>query len=352
MTSLLSKENTDNLISAPMAGFTNSPLRKTFAENGAYRIFSEMVHVREILNLNLWEIPIFLENYNYTIQLFGSIDDDFIEAISKILDFADNFDINCGCPVKKVIKAKGGAFWLKDIDKLIKKVDQISRKFKGKVSIKIRVGFDKPELLDLISNLNDTEVEYITIHMRTATMLFKGEPLYELYEQVSHFPKPMIVNGNITSPMIAKKLFEKYKPSGLMIGRAAIENPAIFKEISFYLKEGRLCTENKLNKIDFLISYFENMLDYVNSYPFFNLIPEPLKEKALSKYDNSKNEADRKKFLKKTIVESRKIAFNIIKGYPEAYLIKQNILSLENLEDVKNFIQQTKIESHKSKVRK
>jgi hypothetical protein len=94
------------------------------------------------------------------------------------------------------------------------------------------------------------------------------------------------------------------------------------------------------------------MLDYVNSYPFFNLIPEPLKEKALSKYDNSKNEADRKKFLKKTIVESRKIAFNIIKGYPEAYLIKQNILSLENLEDVKNFIQQSKIESHKSKVRK
>ena len=66
--SLLSKENTDNLISAPMAGFTNSPLRKMFAENGAYRIFSEMVHVREILNLNLWEIPIFLENYNYTIR--------------------------------------------------------------------------------------------------------------------------------------------------------------------------------------------------------------------------------------------------------------------------------------------
>lgn len=323
---ILSKNKYENIFSAPIAGYTNYPLRKLFSHFGAFRIFSEMVHVREILNRNIDEIPLIKVPYKFTIQLFGSFDDDFIDAAKVAFDFCDNVDINCGCPVKKVIKSKGGAFWLSDIENFSKKIYQISDAFPYKVSVKIRLGFNNIELDEILKSIEKAKLAFITVHLRTAKMMFSGKALYEQTENIKGFSIPIILNGDITNPEIAKNILGKYDCSGIMIGRAAITDPSIFENIRNYFKFGRYEDTTSTRRIENCIKYIDNLFEYLDILK-----------------DLNKTNSERQ--IRNSIIESRKIIFSLSKKLPYSQNLKEKILKISSFEDLlelKNFLNKFK----------
>jgi len=317
---ILSNNKYENIISAPIAGYTNWPLRKLFSKYGASRIFSEMIHVREIFFKEDFELPFLNIDYNFTIQLFGSVDDDFIKAGELVLKFCDNIDINSGCPAKKVIKARGGSFWLKDIDRFSKKIYEISDRFPYKVSVKIRLGFTKPQIAEILDSIKDAKLAFVTIHMRTAQMLFSGKAMYQYADLIKNYKIKIILNGDINDPYFAKEVLDKYDCNGIMIGRAALADPIIFKQINDFLKTGKFLVTDKIQKIQNCINYIDNLLTYLDIYSIKN--------------NEIENETRYSKFLRSSIVESRKILFTLSKKIPFSNNIKEKILNISNREDL------------------
>ncbi|HPC38165.1 MAG TPA: tRNA-dihydrouridine synthase family protein [Exilispira sp.] len=354
---ILSKNRYENIISAPIAGYTNWPLRRIFARYNAYRIFSEMVHVREIFHKEFFEFPFLNINYRFTIQLFGSFEDDFNLAIEKVKKYCDNIDINCGCPAKKVIKAGGGSFWLKDIDRFSKKIYQISESYPNKISVKIRLGFSKPQINEILDSIKDAKLAFITIHMRTADMLFSGKALYQYAEILNNYKLPIVLNGDITDPIFAKNILDSYNCSGIMIGRAALSDPSIFQRIKEYINEGKIKKTCINNKIDNCILYIDNLLLYFkifslalekNNLDNFQFHEDSLKtdnnfEIIDDNFEIVKKVDDQsiKKFIRSNIVESRKILFALSKKIPFSNKLKENILkinSIDELKELKNYL--------------
>lgn len=312
---ILSKNKYENIISAPIAGYTNWPMRMLFSEYKAFRIFSEMIHVREILHRQINQIPLIKVPYRFTIQLFGSIDDDFIKAGEIALNYCDSIDINCGCPVKKVIKAQGGSFWLKDLDKLANKIYQISEHFPNIVSIKIRLGFSEIEILDILNSIKNFKIAFTTIHMRTAKMMFSGKALYEYAELLNNFDIPIILNGDITTPEFAKTILDNYNCKGIMIGRAALSNPEIFTQINDFLKNLTYTKSDNISRIENCKKYLNYLLKYLE---FFLKKPDALSIK----------------FIKNSIIESRKIFFTLSKKLPDFRDLKEKFFKISNIEDL------------------
>ncbi|MFN3411618.1 MAG: tRNA dihydrouridine synthase [Exilispira sp.] len=338
-----------NILSAPIAGYTNWPLRKLFSQNCASRIFSEMIHVREVLYKNDFEIPFLNINYNFTIQLFGSLADDFIRATEILFNYCDNVDINCGCPVKKVIKAEGGSFWLKDIDRFARKIYQLSEYFPHKISVKIRLGFNKIEIYRILDSIKNARLAFITIHMRTSDMFFSGSALYQYASLLDNYKIPVILNGDINDAEFAKQILDNYNCSGIMIGRAALSDPSIFKKIKDYIEKGQYTITNKQLKIDFLIQYIDNLLEYFDLY--HNKKIEKFNSKNLNNTNHNFNNNDNcnkkygeknfddenyLKFIRSNIIESRKILLALLKKIPGANNIKDKILKISNIEDLYN----------------
>jgi len=322
---MISKNKFENIFSAPIAGYTNWPMRQLFNEYKASRIFSEMVHVREILYRNIEDIPLIKEAYNFTIQLFGSFDDDFINAGNVALRFCDDIDLNCGCPVKKVIKAKGGVFWLSDIEKFSKKIDEISSAFPYKVSVKIRLGFNKPQVLEIIDSIKNSKISFLTIHMRIGSMLFSGKALYNYAKLLEGYNVPIILNGDINTPEYAKNILDSYPCKGIMIGRTSLQDPSIFSQINSYLKTGFYLKPNPIDRINNCIKYLNYLIQYINGY--------------------GKKTSNINVFKRKSIIESRKILFSLSKNIPFANTIRDNMLKInseEDLKDLKNVLSNLK----------
>lgn len=346
---ILSSNKYQNILSAPIAGYTNWPLRKLFYQNYASRIFSEMIHVREVLYKNDFEIPFLNINYNFTIQLFGSLTDDFIKAAQILFNYCDNVDINCGCPVKKVLKAGGGSFWLKDIDAFARKIFQLSDSFPYKISVKVRLGFNKIEIYQILDSIKNARLAFITIHLRTSDMLFSGRALYQYARLLDNYEIPVILNGDINDAEFAKQILDNYNCSGIMIGRAALSDPSIFKKVKDYIEKGEYTIINKQSKIDFLIQYIDNLLEYFDLYhnkkiEKFNLQNLNNSNFSFNNNDNcnkkygEKNYDDENylKFIRSNIIESRKILLALLKKIPSTNNIKDKILKLDSIEDLYN----------------
>ncbi len=312
---IISSNKYENIFSAPIAGYTNWPLRQIFNDYKAYLIFSEMVHVREILYGKVEEIPLIKESFKFAIQLFGSFEDDFITAGKIALQYCDNIDINCGCPVRKVIKAKGGVFWLSDIDNFSKKIGDISYFFPNIVSVKIRLGFDKIELSEILQSIKKFPISFITIHMRTGSMLFSGRALYQYANLITGYPIPIILNGDIDSPEFAKDILDKFNCNGIMIGRAAIKDPLIFSQINDYIKTNNYKKTDSKDRINNCIKYIDYLIYYVENYG----------EKTGSYRD----------FERKSIIESRKILFSLSKKINNINQLKEDILKIKTIDDLK-----------------
>ena len=171
------------------------------------------------------------------IQIYGRDVDSMVEA-AKIVEEArpDVLDLNFGCPVKKVAGKGGGAGLLRDIPKMLEITTAIVKAVKIPVTAKTRLGWDHDSriIVTLAEQLQDCGIKALAIHGRTRSQMYTGEADWSMIAKVKENPRlsiPIIGNGDITTPEAAANAFARYGVDGVMVGRASIGAPWIFREM-------------------------------------------------------------------------------------------------------------------------
>lgn len=226
------------LVGAPLAGITNYPFRKLVRlfHNGL--IFTEMVSVEGVKRGNkqtLKLIDVRSEENPVGIQLFGGNPDSFSEAVRVIEDNFDFFcfDINMGCPVKKVLKSKAGAYLLTDLKTAVGIISAVRKATRKPLFVKTRLGWDEKNLIyrEILKICEGEGVDVLTIHGRTKSQLYSGKVKYDAIAEVKSLSKiPIIGNGDV----VDLKTFALMKNTGvdaIMIGRGMMKSPWIFKAL-------------------------------------------------------------------------------------------------------------------------
>ncbi len=269
------------VILAPLAGYTHSAFRRLCKNLGADRTYSELVHAygltlrgyeknKELIYFTKKELP-------FHLQLYGRNPKEISEAAAYLLEnFPDitAIDINFGCSVKKVLKAKAGSYILKDLNlfyEIIKETNEVVKSFNKLLSIKIRLGFDKDILEKLLEKALKADCRVVAVHGRLATQGFSGKANWDRLKKAKEIFKDeifLIGSGDIKSYEEIDAHFEKYKVDAIMIGRAALKNPWIFKEY----KEKRKINVSLKEKLEFIKKELELMLEYMKKDKAYKVI--------------------------------------------------------------------------------
>lgn len=231
----------NDLVAAPMAGITNIPFRTIIRKFFDGLIFTEMVSAEGVSrgvkkSLKLAETTTL--DSPIIIQLFGNSKEAFEKGV-KILDDevkAEGYNINAGCPVKKVLRGFSGAYLLKDLKNLADIIKAVRKSTNKPISLKTRLGFEKGNFIhnEILKICENEGVDAIFIHGRTKEDMFSGEIYYDkIAEMVDNSKIPIIGNGNVVDYKSYEKM-RNSKVSGVMIGRKMMKAPWIFKEIKTY----------------------------------------------------------------------------------------------------------------------
>lgn len=262
------------LILAPMEDVTNPPFRKFCKKYGADWLYSEFVSadalVREV-NRSLQKLTIDETERPVTIQIYGRFIDSMVEA-AKIVEAVkpDFIDINFGCPVKRVAAKGAGAGLLRDIPLMVEMAKQVVKAVNIPVTAKTRLGWDCDNIIidTVAEQLQDVGIQALAIHGRTRSQMYTGEADWEPIGRVKANPRikiPILGNGDITSPQKAKEAFEKYGVDGVMIGRATIGKPWIFKQIKHYFETGEILPDLSVaEQLEILKEQIELSMDWID----------------------------------------------------------------------------------------
>ena len=235
------------VVLAPMEDVTDIAFRLKCKKFGASMVYTEFVSSEALIrsvNSTMRKLTISDEERPVAIQIYGREKDAIVEA-AKIVEQAkpDVIDINFGCPVKKVAGKGAGAGMLQYPDKMLEITKAVVDAVKLPVTVKTRLGWDNDHkiIVDLAEQLQDCGIKALTIHGRTRSQMYTGEADWTLIGEVKNNPRmyiPIIGNGDVTTPERTKECFDKYGVDAVMIGRATLGNPWIFKEIRHYLDTG------------------------------------------------------------------------------------------------------------------
>lgn len=240
------------LILAPMEDVTNPPFRKFCKKYGADWLYSEFVSADALVrsvNKSLKKLTIDDSERPVTIQIYGRYIDSMVEAAKIVEEVRPDFiDINFGCPVKRVAQKGAGAGMLRDVPLMVEMTSQIVKAVNIPVTAKTRLGWDSDHIIieDIAERLQDVGIQALAIHGRTRAQMYTGESDWEPIRRVKENPRikiPILGNGDINSPEKAKEAFEKYGVDGVMIGRATIGRPWIFRQIKHYFETGEILPE-------------------------------------------------------------------------------------------------------------
>jgi nifR3 family TIM-barrel protein len=237
------------LLLAPMEDVSDPPFRAVCKENGADLMYSEFISseglIRDAIKSRK-KLDFSEEERPFGIQIFGG-DEEAMAMSARICETVnpDLVDINFGCPVKKVVSKGAGAGVLKDVDLMVRLTESVVKSTKLPVTVKTRLGWDDQtrNIEEVAERLQDVGIKALTIHGRTRCQMYKGEADWNLIAKVKNNPRiqiPIFGNGDIDSAPKALAYKNKYGVDGIMIGRAAIGYPWIFREIKYFLKEGKL----------------------------------------------------------------------------------------------------------------
>jgi nifR3 family TIM-barrel protein len=177
-------------------------------------------------------------------QLLGAEPDMVLGAAEKVLGRVkiSFLDLNCACPVKKVIKKKAGAHLLRDAPRMYGILKRLVPVVGVPVTIKIRIGYDSKDLrhiLAMVKHCEDLGVAAIAVHGRLARQGYAGEVDYDCIKKIKEAVKiPVIGSGNVFSPVLARKMLDDTGCDGILVARGALGNPWIFRQIDDYLKNG------------------------------------------------------------------------------------------------------------------
>ena len=239
------------LLLAPMEDVSDPPFRAVCKDNGADLMYTEFISseglIRDAIK-SRQKLDVFDYEKPIGIQIFGG-DEDAMAMSAKIVDATnpDLLDINFGCPVKKVVCKGAGAAVLKDIDLMVRLTKACIRSTTLPVTVKTRLGWDNDtkNIEEVAERLQDIGVQALSIHGRTRMQLYKGEADWTLIGKIKNNPRihiPIFGNGDIDTPEKALEYKNRYGVDGIMIGRAAIGYPWIFREIKHYLATGEHLT--------------------------------------------------------------------------------------------------------------
>jgi tRNA-dihydrouridine synthase B len=237
------------LLLAPMEDVSDPPFRAVCRANGADLTYTEFISSEGLVKgtaSSRRKLDIFAEERPVGIQLYGG-DEDSLARAAVIVDATrpDLLDINFGCPVKGVVGRGAGAGVLKDPDRMVRLTAACVQATRLPVTVKTRLGWDDntKNIEDIAERLQDTGIQALTIHGRTRCQLYKGEADWALIGRVKNNPRmriPIFGNGDIDSPQKALEYRNRYGVDGIMIGRAAIGYPWIFREIRHYIDTGEI----------------------------------------------------------------------------------------------------------------
>lgn len=307
----------NRLIAAPLAGYSNVVWRLLVHEFGAALSFSEMVSVEGIWrhhNRTLKYLQGDKEASPFAVQLFGADSDSFSRAIEVVEEYPfDLLDINMGCPVKKVVKRGAGAALMKDIDLAEKIIKTVRKKYSGPLTVKFRSGWSDETInaIDFAKMSEDAGADAVIVHPRTWEQGFRGEADWKIIAEAKKMVSiPVIGSGDVIDKASAERMFSETGCDGIMIGRAAIGGPWIFKEI---LEDYSPTVPEVFKAVD---RHIELMLKYYNEKYTFAMM-----RKYLTKY--MKGRPDAKKFYQE--IYSLKDLTNL-RICLEQY--KQNLISL------------------------
>ncbi len=234
---------------APMEDVTDIAFRLLCKQFGADMVYTEFVSSDALIrhvNKTKAKLEVSDEERPVVIQIYGRDVDSMVEA-AKICESAnpDVLDLNFGCPVKKVANKGAGSGMLKNPELLLEITREVVKAVKIPVTVKTRLGWDNDSkiIVDLAEKLQDCGIAALTIHGRTRAQMYTGDADWTLIGEVKNNPRmqiPIIGNGDITSPEGCKTAFDRYGVDAVMIGRASIGAPWIFREVKYYLNTGEL----------------------------------------------------------------------------------------------------------------
>ena len=253
---------------APLAGFTDLPFRSVVKKFGVDLTVSEMISSNALIHNSkktykmLERAPI--EN-PYSIQIAGS-DLSVIRRAVEIINERDDItciDLNCGCPAPKVVNNLQGSSLLTDLPQMAKVIETI-KKYSNKeyTSVKFRLGFNEKNHIAIAKLCEDSGADYIAVHGRTRAGRYKAPVDYDALAEIKqNIGIPMFANGDIDSPEKAKWVREYTGAEGIMIGRAAVGKPWIFRQI----KEGMEEPTSELIK-EVVLEHFDQMIAHYDKY--------------------------------------------------------------------------------------
>ena len=239
----------NNLILAPMAGVTNRPFRIICKEYGAGMVCTEMASARAMFHNDLKTKRLLNtegEKRPISMQIFGSDEESMAYAAEHVSEIADIIDINMGCPAPKVVKNGDGSKLLLDLEKAESILKTVIQHSKVPVTLKIRKGWDKENIVavEIAKIAEAVGISAITVHGRTRSEFYTGKADLDIIKQVKESVHiPVIGNGDVIDGESAKRMFEYTGVDGIMIGRGTFGRPWIFKEIMEYLETGKKIEE-------------------------------------------------------------------------------------------------------------
>ena len=310
----------NNILLAPMAGITDLPFRKIAKKYGVGLVYTEMVSskaifyndekTKKLLNIEGEKRPV-------AVQIFGSDVESMVYAAKYVEPIADIIDINMGCPAPKVVKNGDGSKLLLDLDLAENIVKEVVNAVKKPVTVKLRKGWNNNNIVavDAAKRFEKAGVKAITIHGRTREEYYSGTCDLEIIKKVKEEVKiPVIGNGDIKDFKSAIKMFEYTGVDGIMIGRASLGNPWIFKNIIEGLKE-----ETKKGQTTFGLPSNQERLDIILEH--LNLMIEEKCEYV-------------------AIREMRKHISGYTKNLPNSSKFREEMNKIEDKDELINYITQ------------
>jgi tRNA-dihydrouridine synthase B len=309
------------LFLAPMEDITDPSFRMVCKNLGADVMYTEFISSDGLIRDGQKSVKK-LDIYDYErpigIQLYGHLIDAMVEA-ARIAEEAkpELIDINFGCPVRKIANRGAGAGMLRNIPLMIEMTEAIVKAVKLPVTVKTRLGWDDDSkcIVEIAERLQDTGIQGLTIHGRTRAQLYKGSADWTLIGEVKNNPRmkiPVIGNGDIDGPVKAREMFERFGVDGIMIGRATVGRPWIFRDIKHYLKTGEILPEPSINeKTDIALLHLEKSLEFKEG--------------------------------KRAIFEMRRHLSNYFKGLPHFKETRLKLLTAVEVDDIKANIEDIRV---------
>ncbi|SDM25133.1 putative TIM-barrel protein, nifR3 family [Daejeonella rubra] len=306
------------LLLAPMEDVSDPPFRFVCKQNGVDMMYTEFISSEGLIRdaaKSRAKLDIFEYERPIGIQIFGSEIESMREA-TRIATLAkpDLIDINYGCPVKNVACRGAGASLLQDIDKMVLMTKAVVEATHLPVTVKTRLGWDDntKNVYEVAERLQDIGIQALTIHGRTRAQMYKGEADWTLIREIKRNPRikiPIFGNGDVNSIEKAAEWRMEYEIDGIMIGRAAIGYPWIFREIKHFFKTGEY-------------------------------LPEPTISERVEVCKTHLDKSIAWKGNKTGVFEMRRHYANYFKGVPDFKEYRMKLVSLEKIDDIHSVLQE------------